>query len=115
MDDLEAALASDDPAVLRAALRAAQAALRQARAADQQACRYDELVPAAEAVEAAAASKVGGGGGCGSPALVFSLEQLQASLGGAGWLGRAFPARKCTVPPARLLPAPALHACKSWL
>ncbi|PRW59105.1 iodothyronine deiodinase [Chlorella sorokiniana] len=85
MDDLEAALASDDPEVLRAALKAAQAALRQARVADQQTCRVDEFVGAQQAVEAAAASRVGGGGsgsggGSSNPPLMFSLEQLQAML-----------------------------------
>ena len=83
MEDLEAALASEDPGVLRAALKKAQAALRQAR---EQACRCDELVSLQQADEAAsrvcssAASGGGGGGdGGGSPALMFSLEQLQAS------------------------------------
>ncbi|KAI7840526.1 hypothetical protein COHA_005825 [Chlorella ohadii] len=78
MEGVEAALASSDPEVLRAALKAAQAALRQAREADQNTCRCDELVEAA--ASSAAASKVGGGGGSGGPPLMFSLEQLQAML-----------------------------------
>ena len=80
MEGVEAALASSDPEVLRAALKAAQAALRQAREADQNTCRCDELVEAA--ASSAAASKVGGGGGSGGPPLMFSLEQLQASRAG---------------------------------
>ncbi len=85
MEGVEAALATDDPSVLRTALKKAQAALRQAREADQtdqKACRCDELVTAQQA--AAAASKVGGsgGGGSGGPPLMFSLEQLQESTAG---------------------------------